>query len=643
MSNNNYTAEEERALDAMLDEALGGARPPDLSSEILARYYNTAPQLEKAFQPPRSRRTTRGNNSHAKQVAAIVVTVTALAAMFAGLILLQPDHDVTDNVTEIVENARDNNENRSLASTVDAEQEQTKTEPDRKKSPRRNPPKGIPMMVQTPDSNGVDVDESPNEPHDVNHPDESQAAELALVSVDVKTELESYWEAVGIDPTAEATAEETVERLREVLGTELPVDTVGDPDRLEAELAQSLNAEAIAARWLSQITSRRSRSMDAKKREALISELADCIQTGSRFDEVILGWLSGTSGNSGAFLTALASGPRSAGGEHAMARSLAALTLNVDVRCTRCHDSYIEGSGKQKDYWNFVAFLNRGVKKGAGGEYSVRVGDEVADPVFYELSDGRQRVATPLVSPEWIAAAGSDGYQRMQRFARGLVGSPQLASGVVNSLWQLVHGQPLRGRVVDPISAPHNEALQRLEDKLTQDLVESRFDLARTLALIIASPASRRSVPESLLPENVWVADQSETDAAMNAVDAFAAALPPRVPLTPSQRVDQVLRGSGAQIESISGDALAQIDEGGTAGKAKNSTTLAADFPVKTELLPVQWLKLIEDRNRQIEHLGYLSGQNEVPAYVQESVKAMVKAEVEPNLLLHRAWWLMKP
>ena len=37
MSNNNYTAEEERALDAMLDEALGGARPPDLSSEILAR------------------------------------------------------------------------------------------------------------------------------------------------------------------------------------------------------------------------------------------------------------------------------------------------------------------------------------------------------------------------------------------------------------------------------------------------------------------------------------------------------------------------------------------------------------------------------------------------------------------------------
>ena len=64
---------------------------------------------------------------------------------------------------------------------------------------------------------------------------------------------------------------------------------------------------------------------------------------------------------------------------------------------------------------------------------------------------------------------------------------------------------------------------------------------------------------------------------------------------------------------------------------------------MKTELLPVQWLKLIEDRNRQIEHLGYLSGQNEVPAYVQESVKAMVKAEVEPNLLLHRAWWLMKP
>ena len=45
----------------------------------------------------------------------------------------------------------------------------------------------------------------------------------------------------------------------------------------------------------------------------------------------------------------------------------------------------------------------------------------------------------------------------------------------------------------------------------------------------------------------------------------------------------------------------------------------------------------------QVNHLGYLAGENEVPANVQESVKAMKEAGVDANLLLHRVWWLMKP
>ena len=643
MSENNHTPEEERAFDAMLDEAFGGSRPPDLSSQILARFYNSVPDSGGTAKRVHQRNSARVKRSRSKQAAVVAATITALAAMVAGVIALQPDHDITDVVTERLENSsRDNTgDNQSIVANVGDDRQKAK--PEKKKDPKRKPPKGIPMIVQTPDTErnhselkqGV-LPESPTV-------EELETAELSLVSAQVDAELQGYWEAVGIKPTSEATAEQTAARLANALGMKVSVEAVSDVDQLQAELSQSLNAEAIARRWLRQITNKRSGRMNAEVRDELVREIASCIQTGSSFDKTVAAWLNGESNNAGAFFAALAAGPRSAGGEHGMARSLAALTLNIDVRCTRCHDSYIEGNGKQSDYWNFFAFLKRGVKKNSDGLFEVDLGDNTSDPVFYELSDGRQRVADARVPADWLSDTGSPGYQRIQRFSEGLEGSPELASGIVNSLWQLVHGQPLRGRVVDPISAPHNEALQRLETQLTKDLIDSRFNVARTLALIIASPATRRAVPDTLLPENVWVAKQEDTSAAMNAVDAFAAALPTRVSLPASQRSEQVLRAIGAKIDGTGRESLGQLGQGGSVTAVKKGKPLAADFPMKAELLPVQWLELIGDEDSQVNHLGYLAGENEVPANVQESVKAMKEAGVDANLLLHRVWWLMKP
>ncbi len=643
MSENNHTPEEERAFNAMLDAAFGGSRPPDLSNQILARFYDSASDPDITGTRVHQRTSSRANRSRSKQVTVVAATITALAAMVAGVIALQPDHDITGSVTELVDNTGRDIGGGNQPTVADAGNSSQAAKPRKKKDPKRKPPKGIPMIVQTPDSEQIGSELEPGVAPDSPAVDEIEAAELSLVSDQAAAELQGYWEAVGIKPTSEATAGQTAARLANALGMNVSVDAVSDVDQLQAELSQSLNAEAIASRWLRQITNQRSARMDAAVRDRLVSEIARCIQTGSSFDKTVAGWLNGESQNAGAFFSALAAGPRSAGGEHGMARSLAALTLNVDIRCTRCHDSYIEGNGKQSDYWNFIAFLKRGVQKKADGKFEVDPGDNTSDPVFYELSDGRQRVADAQLAADWISGIGSQGYKRIKRFSKGLEGSPELASGIVNSLWQLVHGQPLRGRVVDPISAPHNDALQRLETQLTKDLMDSRFNVARTLALIVASPATRRAVPDTLLPENLWVASQDDTNAAMNAVDAFAAALPPRVSLPASQRTDQVLRAIGARIDGTGRESLGQLGQGGGAGTVKKGKPLAADFPVKAEFLPVQWLELIGDRGSQINHLGYLAGQNEVPMHVQESVKAMKEAGVDSNLLLNRVWWLMKP
>ncbi|MAI32115.1 MAG: hypothetical protein CBE00_05050 [Planctomycetaceae bacterium TMED240] len=643
MSENNDIAEEERAFNAMLHEAFGGSQPPDLSDQILFRFYNSATDSDSEVQQVQQRKSSRENRSRAKHVTVVAAAIVTLAAMVAGVIALQPDLNFTGSVTELVEDAEREDGGGNGPATAESGNDSQTPKSVKKKNPKRKPLKGIPMIVQTPESELTESELDQGDLPDPPNSDGSETADLAFVSAQVDAEMQGYWEAVGITPTAEATAEETAGRLANALGMEVSVDAVADVEQLQAELAQSLNAEAIARRWLRQITNQRSGRMDAEARDQLVSEIAHCIQTGSSFDKIVAGWLNGESKNTGAFFSALAAGSRSVGGEHGMVRSLAALTLNVDVRCTRCHDAYIEGNGQQSDYWNFVAFLKRGVRKDVDGQFEVDLGNGSAAPVFYELSDGRQRVADARVSANWTSRSASDGYQSIKEFAKGLEGSPELASGVVNSLWQLVHGQPLRGRVVDPISAPHNEALQRLEEQLTEDVIESRFNLARTLALIIASPATRRAVPETLLPENLWVASQEDTSAAMSAVDAFAAVLPPRVSLPAAQRTDQVLRSIGARIGSTGRASLAQIGEGGKVSKAPSAKPLAPDFPRKAELLPVQWLELIKDRDSQINHLGYLAGQNEIPVHVQESVKALKDADVDTKLLLHLAWWLVKP
>lgn len=655
MSEINQTAEEERAFNAMLDEAFGGSQPPDLSSQILARFYNSTTHADSdnysgsvaysgsKVQQAKKRKAARGHRSRSMQLKVVAGTITAIAAVVTVVVTLQPDHDITDSVTELVENAQHDEDGEEVSSVVDSNRD--RQVPKAKKNPSRKPPKGIPMIVQTPDLEGANSVLEPGDPPNSPNAEEYEVAELALVSAQVDAEMRGYWEAIGIDPTSDATVEETVARLANALGMKVSVNAVSNVEQLEVELAQSGNAKAIAKRWLGQITGQRSDRIDATVRDQLVDEMAGAIRTGSSFDKTVAGWLNGNSKNSGAFFSALAAGPRSGGGEHGIARSLAALTLNVDARCTRCHDAYIEGNGRQSEYWDFFAFLKRGVQKDAEGKFKVDVdsGNTTTDAVFYELSDGRQRVADARVPASWTSESASGRYRKMKEFAKGLEGSPELASGIVNSLWQLVHGQPLRGRVVDPISAPHNEALQRLEEQLTDDLIDSRFNVARTLALIVASPAMRRAVPETLLPNNLWLAKQEETSAAMSAVDAFAAALPPRVSLPAAQRADQVLRSIGARIDSNPIESLGQIGEGGNRTKFKGEKPLAVDFPVKAEFLPVQWLELIKDQKSQINHLGYLAGQNEVPTHVRESVEAMQDAEVDSNLLLHRVWWLMKP
>lgn len=651
MSNEELTPIEEQALDALLDEMLGKSGPPDLSRQILMRlqesteegFVDRHPSGVTPIVPSRdSRARTSGENRSKTPVFAAVALLAALAALFAVAVALQPDHSLDESGIAKQGSTPDSN-NVELADSSTSRPEGNRYDARLPGREDRKPPRGIPMMVETPrqeEKQSIPEQTTPNLVPQT--PASLQAAKL--VSEQLNTELRGYWNAIGIEPSADATSDEVVARLKTTLGIEVSPKVLADAELLQSELVRRQVARALASRWLKQITDNGIQRIDANDRDGLINELTSSFQSKRPFDKILASWIDGSSEQALAFYAALAAGPRHANGSQAMSRRLASLTMNVDLRCTRCHDSLIKGDETQQDYWSFAAFLQRGISRNADGEWKIDAPLKKEKQLFYDLPDGRRRVAEPGVASRWMDSDDVDSIAKIGDWSTRLLGSPELARGVVNSLWQLVHGQPLQGRIVDPISAPHNEALDQLEEKLTQDLLVSQFDLARTLSLIISSPATRRAVPEPLKPENVWVSNESDAKSAMNAVDAFAAALPPRVELSMNQRIDQSLRAIGAKIDVDGRPFVAQVGNASQKGSVRLvEKSLSADFPARASELPVQWLKLIKDERSRVDHLAYLAGMSELPANVQDTVEAMHEAEVDPSLLLHRVWWLVKP
>lgn len=626
---------EEQALDAMLLEVLGKVEPPDLSSKILSRFSqgdeNGQVRAIVAATPKRSKQPPQPVSS--RRSLAWLASSAAIAASVMIAAWLRQDRGPNEGSADPAGRAK-------IAEASDPIVPAAEVRPEQQLDEGPSPPRrGIPLVVESTDQEPIDLVPRPASPSPgVRQPPRA----VTLVSQQFESELVEYWNAIGIEPAAEAERDEVVARLAANLGVQLPAEAISDSEQLMSELARADVAGKIASRWIQQFTERGLQRVDQQAREQLAEELAACLQGKQPFDQTMARWIDGRSSQASAFYAAV-----SHGDSGAMVRRLAALTMNVDLRCTRCHDAKIEGTGSQQDYWSFAALLSRGVARNADGQVTVDPDPSKTKPVFYELADGRQRLAEPAVASDWIGGSSEESVDTVALWANRLTGSEAMARGTVNSLWQLVHGQPLRGRVVDPITAPHNDSLDRIEDQLVQDLLSSQFNVGRTLSLIIASPATRRGVPDSLLPENALVVSEAERREAIEAVNAFAAALPRHTELSLAQRVDQAIRAIGGKLDQDGRPFVAQLGDAGAkpSGDATvKNQPLAVDFPVRGESLPVQWLTLIDDEQSQIDHLGYLAGKEDLPQSVQDAITAMqADEEVSKELLLNRVWWLLRP
>ena len=639
---NRLTPAESRAMDVLLEEVYQRAVPPDLTDDILAQLGSFPDPVdvpdpvelhEAIVRETPLEKPTESSFSRRARVSLAWSLIAAVAASLIVAMSIWPNRNQVDDGPSIA--ALDATEDRG-GPQIDperrsvAESEQTKTP----SSPAR-PLRGIPLVLRDDRPSAPDVNDV------VKFTLQTPSANVAstLVSANIAADMEKYWQSIGIEPSAEASPAETAKRLEAAIGAELSEQAIADAELIQQELQRPRVARTVAVRWLLQVTQGGLMRLDEPSRNRLVAKVADSFRSKTSLDRLLANWAGGDDEETSAFYDAF-----SVGGEHQRVRRLGELTMNVDLRCVQCHDAYIAGTGTQHDYWSFAAFFRNGLQR-QGDRWVRRSGDNPTKPTYYALSDDRQKLAEPAVPGRWLSQ--QEPIVTLGQWSTALVGSEQLARGIVNSLWRLVYDRPLRGRVVDTMTAPHDDSLDRLEQRLTDDLVASQFDIGRTLALIISAPAARRSVPEALLPENALAASNDDLWAAAERVNAFAAVAPPRNRLSLDRRIDLAMRRVGLKIEDVNNTVLAQ--GAGNAPPANTNPSLSirpekgGDFPGKASSLPVQWLSNIDTERGQIEHLAYLSGMSEAPQRLLETAEAIREADDDWQLTLQRVWWLVRP
>ena len=465
---------------------------------------------------------------------------------------------------------------------------------------------------------------------------------IAEVAALTSRSAQRYWQNLQVTPTPQIDPSALAERLKRTLGVDVSSQALADPQRLRDQLTRDNNARQIAKRWLSLATGASIATLDQGDNRPLVGHLSKSVSGQQPFDTTLVSLIDGSSEQSAQWYESMARG-----GHESIALRLANVTMDADLRCVRCHDSRIGRSGTQDDYWSFVAFARNAIQR-KDDRWIVQE-NSAGQPKFqfYELPDGRQHAAAPRVSP--LLAGSAEEILEFGQWAQGLGGSETLAKSLVDSIWQLVHGRRLSPSPVDASAPPADENLESLHQQLADDLIANRFDVARTLALVIDSPMSRRSTPNALQSKSALTATDQQRSDALEVVAAFAGWV--ETPAAARRvRIDVAMKRIGNRLDTGGNTLLAQpLLQNGGGPSAKTpappviglAEQLAVDFPGQDSHLPVAWLRSIKDFDQQVQHLVFLSGGKEVPQDIKDVARDL-KDFGTVESALSRVWWILK-
>lgn len=682
------------ALDVLLHESIGGPRPPDMKREILSRLRETAQQQTSA-PPPVVRAESTGNESNALRYA--LMTFAVAVSIFIVAILVQRQRSVGVGKPGSSDIADSNSKSPSIAkSGVGA---RSATDPD-----ARSLAKDMPVDRRSMDDDASDSDSDPDisstaasegtkprtlssssdggEPTSTGPGDGVLLSDLLqemspavyeirdgqAVSSDIESTLVGYWSSLGVSPTTPLSDAELADTIRQRLGVTFETDQINDPSVVRRQITVPINASELSRRFLQHLTNQDLGTVSNDRNAGLRELVADCFEGQSRLDSVLSELVSGMHPASSQWYTSM-----SHGGRHGMVQRIASLAMNQDIRCFRCHDGYIDARGRQSDYWSFAGMMFQDLQQesqtgrwqiassvGSADGTNATSGQPIAPAgdVFYDAIDGRRVAVKAGVPVAWLDG-GAHLVQDSESIAKSTVstwaptlrGSRALAGGLVNVIWRMVHDRPLTQSVADVNAAPRDAKLDDLHTTLADDLVASNFDIARTLALVITSPVTRRSVAD---PYKIEAAGQMVDAETQQAFMAFAAAKPVFRRRSIADRLDTILATSGSTLSVLKdgGALLAQplVNEAGPTSSTPQESLRDAgerieiqDFPIVQSDLPVAWLASVKDPQSRLGHVCFMAGRTSIPNVVTEANSAMEEAGVEEPLRLSRVWWMVRP
>jgi hypothetical protein len=637
------------------------SRPPDLSQQILARLAECSQPADSqthhtAANPARTAAAVAAHTPPAASTSALtrmVSLLVAVAASILGVMWLAGDDQPAADEKPIAANLDTNrgvdpaNPNTETSATPNGPDQWVARVPASTTEADGGKPIEKPIRGKVLDPPRL-ADSQTVEPREQSAPRRAASSPDRLLPIGdalavTRRTAEQYWRDLNLTPTPAASPDEMLARLKRRLGVELSAEALSDPSRLQSELTRGETPRQIAKRWLAVTADAGIAQVDRPENAPLIGRLARGLSGQARWDATLVSLIDGTGEHADKWYETIGRG-----GAEAIAQRLAGISMNADVRCIRCHDSMIGRTGTQDDYWSFVALVRNVVQRSDDRWIINRQPKSIQ--TFFELPDGRQRLAVPKVS-EHLLESGQE-IDAFDTWAATLPGSDALASGMVDSLWQLVHGRTLKPSPVDAFAPPINENLDRLHAQLAEDLTASGFDVARTLALIIASPMSNRSVPEALRGNNVVTVGERERREALDLVAAFAASVqPPRS--SQQERLELAMRRIGGSLQpGDQGAILAQPIYNTPPLKPKSpgsqrsgvdfGEALGVDFPGNDAPLPVSWLRSIDDYDQQVQHLVYLSGHQRVTPEIRK-IAERLKESGSTESALSRLWWILRP
>jgi len=319
-------------------------------------------------------------------------------------------------------------------------------------------------------------------------------------------EFQDYWVSIGITPAPLAEPSAWSDRVADRFGIGVdPADTPGD---LVSLWTRPGNAKALADRMINQLSG--GLRVDESTREQWVDSAAEVIRLGGGFDVWLAAWVKGRFAPPAPIPPA--DQPAATPQPDALGEWFASRIAGADVGCARCHDSPIDSRFTQQDYWAVAALVS-----GPKGK-----------PTFYELADGRQRIAEPAIPARWFGSQDPDASApdvvSRESFDGLIVGNRQVARTLANHLWAIGFGTPMVASASSPIAPPLDDAIERSLEMLTDRLLGSNFDLRAVATWVIGSDPMRRGLPEVFQNDRWQFAPEENLVEASLAQRSFAAA-----------------------------------------------------------------------------------------------------------------------